>query len=99
MTKRVLMKIREIYPEMELLRTDGTEFDSRGIIEGDVETYVIRIDGSICLAPKLWRRPDGKWRVRPESDSNRTGNWTSFLVETLDEALDVLRKGKEQTKQ
>jgi hypothetical protein len=89
-----LRKIREIYPEMELLRTDGSEFDSRGIIKSDIETYVIRINGSICLAPKLLHRPDGKWHVHPEGIDNKI----YFLVETLDEALHILRKGKELTK-
>ena len=89
-----LAKVKEIYPEMELLYTDGTEFGSIGI-SGDIETYVVKTgDGSICLSPKLWHRPDGKWRVRPVSTENIRGIWGSYLVETLEEALVILQEGK-----
>lgn len=89
-----LAKVKEIYPEMELLYTDGTEFGSIGI-SGDIETYVVRNrDGSICLSPKLWHGSDGKWRVRPESTKNMCGIWRSYLVETLEEALVILQEGK-----
>lgn len=92
-TMDTLARVREIYPEMELLYTDGTEFGSIGI-SGDIETYIFKRDGVIYITPKLCHRPDGKWMVRPESLDNKKENWTSFKVETLDEALDILRKGK-----
>ena len=91
-------RVREIYPEMELLYTDGIDGLSGEPSDGKVETYIFKDKGVMYIAPKLWHRPDGKWRVRPESVDNKKGNWRSFLVETLDEALDILRKGKEETK-
>ena len=94
-----LARVREIYPEMELLYTDDIDgMAGSDPSVGKVETYIFKNKGVIYIAPKLWHRPDGKWRVRPESLDNKKGNWRSFLVETLDEALDILRKGKEETK-
>ncbi len=94
-----LTRVREIYPEMELLYTDGIDGMAGGEPSvGKVETYIFKRDDVIYITPKLCHRPDGKWMVRPESLDNRNGNWKSFKVETLDEALDILRKGKEETK-
>ena len=93
-----LTRVREIYPEMELLYTDGIDGVDGEPSVGKVETYIFKDKGVMYISPKLWHRPDGKWRVRPESLDNKNGNWKSFLVETLDEALDILRKGKEETK-
>ena len=84
-----LARVREIYPEMELLYTDGID----GPSDGKVETYILKRDNVIYVTPKLCHRPDGKWRVRPEKRDNKI-NVGSFPVETLDEALDILRKGK-----
>ena len=97
-TMGTLAIVREIYPEMELLYTDGIDGIAGEPSGGKVETYIFKRDGVIYIAPKLCHRPDGKWWVRPESLDNKNGNWKSFKVETLDEALDILRKGKEETK-
>lgn len=88
-----LTRVREIYPDMELLYTDGIDGLSGEPSDGKVETYILKRDNVIHVTPKLWHRPDGKWRVRPEKRGDKI-NFGSFLVETLDEALDILRNGK-----
>lgn len=89
-----LTRVREIYPDMELLYTDGIDGLSGEPSDGKVETYILKRNNVIYVTPRLCHRPDGKWMVRPESLGNKKENWTSFKVETLDEALDILRKGK-----
>lgn len=99
-TVDTLARVREIYPEMELLYTDWNYTDWNGGPAGSepsvgkVENYIFKHDDVIYITPRLCHRPDGKWMVRPESLDNKNENWTSFKVETLDEALDILRKGK-----